>query len=106
MSQLDAQSNPIRSEFASDSEMTELIEMFVNEMPERISSISTCCREQRLTELQTLAHQLKGSGAGYGFEPISIVAAQLESSLKSHIDIETIRKEVDELVDICRRVAI
>jgi histidine phosphotransfer protein HptB len=106
MSNPDASTNPIHSEFASDTDMTELIEMFVNEMPDRISSLSECLRVQRLTELQTLAHQLKGSGAGYGFEPISLVAEQLESSLKSHADLETITQEVDKLVDICRRAAI
>lgn len=105
MPEPDAPSNAIRSEFANDPDMDELIEMFVNEMPERIASIAECYREQRLTELQTIAHQLKGSGAGYGFEPISITAADLEASLKRHTDLEAIRGEVDALVDICQRVS-
>ena len=105
MPQPDSPANAIRSEFADDPDMTELIDMFVDEMPDRINAIADCLRDQRLTELQTIAHQLKGSGAGYGFEPVSLVAAQLESSLKTHADLESIRDEVDALIDICRRLA-
>lgn len=104
MSKPDASSNLILSDFASDPDMAELIEMFVSEMPDKISAISECYQEQRLTELQTLAHQLKGSGAGYGFEPVTLIASQLESSLKSHVDLEAIRTEVDSLIDICGRL--
>ena len=105
MPQPDASSDPIRSEFADDPDMAELIEMFLDEMPSRVDSLSECLREERYTELQTLAHQLKGAGAGYGFEPVSLTAATLESSLKSHTDLEDIADEVDALIDICRRLS-
>lgn len=105
MPQPDSPTEPIRSEFAQDPDMADLINMFVEEMPSRIQSIADCYREQRLAELQTIAHQLKGSGAGYGFEPVSLTAAQLEASLKTHSDIESIRDEVDALIDVCRRLA-
>ena len=105
MPQPDSPSDVIRSEFSNDPDMTELIDMFVDEMPERISAIAACLRDQRLTELQTIAHQLKGSGSGYGFEAVSLVAGQLESSLKTHVDLEAIQDEVDALIDVCRRLA-
>ena len=105
MPQPESPTDPIRSEFSRDPDMAELINMFIEEMPSRMEAISECYREQRLTELQTLAHQLKGSGAGYGFEPVSLTAAQLEASLKSHSDLESIRDEVEALLDVCRRLA-
>jgi len=101
----DAKASPIRSDFADDADMAELIAMFVGEMPNRISAITECYEEQRLTELQTLAHQLKGSGSGYGFEPVSQIAAQLESALKSHVELEAMRNEVESLIDICGRLS-
>ncbi|RMH28864.1 MAG: Hpt domain-containing protein [Planctomycetota bacterium] len=105
MPQPDAPSDPIRSEFADDPDMAELIEMFLDEMPARVDALGECLREERLTELQTIAHQLKGAGAGYGFEPVSISAASLEGSLKAHSDLERIRADVDDLISICRRLS-
>lgn len=106
MPQPDAPIEPIRSEFASDPDMTELIDMFLQEMPDRIEAIAGALREDRLTELRTIAHQLKGAGAGYGFEPISYVAGRLETTLNSgYKDLDAIRNEVSSLIDVCRRAA-
>lgn len=99
-----APSDPVRSEFADDPDMAELVEMFVSEMPDRIGSLESCLREQRLSELQTIAHQLKGAGAGYGFEPVSLVAGRLEASLKTNAKLDAIDAEVNELIELCRRL--
>lgn len=99
-----APSDPVRSEFADDPDMADLVEMFVSEMPDRIGALESCLREQRLGDLQSLAHQLKGAGAGYGFEPVSLIAGRLEASLKTNAELDAINAEVNELIDICRRL--
>ena len=58
------------------------------------------------SDLQTLAHQLKGAGGGYGFAQITEVAGRLEQSLKSGSS-ETLTKEcVAELCAILRAVVV
>ena len=97
----------IRSEFADDPDMIELVEEFAASMPSRIEAIESLRAAGDLSGLIHLSHQLKGAGGGYGFAPISEVAARAEESLRS-LDapeqLESVRREIEELVDICQRV--
>ncbi len=100
------QSGEIRSEFRDDPEMAELISWFVQEMPERVNAIAESWRDQRIEELQRLAHQLKGACGGYGFQAVSDAAHRLEESLQVEQDLERAREDVERLVDMCRRVTV
>lgn len=96
---------PLRSTYAEDPEMKELVEMFVQEMPERIESIRAAFSAAELTRLRTLSHQLKGASAGYGFAPLGEAAGKVEDAVRSAPDeLDAIRARVDELLDLCRRV--
>jgi HPt (histidine-containing phosphotransfer) domain-containing protein len=53
--------------------------------------------------LRRLAHQLKGSCAGYGFPTIGDAAARLETSLETHAALEQVSTQVADLVDLCKR---
>lgn len=97
---------PLRSTFADDPEMRELIELFVQEMPARIRALEASWDERRTADLQRLAHQLKGASAGYGFHPIGAAAARLEEPLKrGEADIDRLREEFRELVELCSRAS-
>lgn len=97
---------PLQSTLASDPDMAELIEFFVDEIGERIDSIRNAAQENNLGHLRIVAHQLKGSATGYGFEPISKCAGELEHMI-DHSDpaaeAQTLRKQIDELVNLCQR---
>lgn len=81
---LDALENtPIRSEFCDDEDFRELIEMFIDGIQEKQQILNQASPSEQMGELQVLAHQLKGSGAGYGFEELSQIAAELELACKS-----------------------
>ena len=89
--------------------MAELVQFFVDEMKDRIDSIQTAAMQNDLGQLRVVAHQLKGSGSGYGFEPISRSATALEQLIDSGdvaADAETVRAQVDELIDLCRRATV
>lgn len=81
---LDALENaPVRSEFCDDEDFRELIEMFIDGIAEKQLILNQVSVTDQKEEIQVLAHQLKGSGAGYGFEELSQIAAELELACKA-----------------------
>lgn len=86
---------PIRSLFCDDEDFLELIEMFVDGIEEKKTFLRTVSTSGQVEELKVLAHQLKGASAGYGFEDLSEIAAELEVACKAvdHSGIE-LHKEI------------
>jgi histidine phosphotransfer protein HptB len=97
------------SEFASDPDMAELVDLFVTELPTRVAALDAAWSGKRIPDLTRLAHQLKGAGAGYGFPTIGTAAGALESRLKqldatgTQSSIERLAVEYRELLDLCAR---
>jgi HPt (histidine-containing phosphotransfer) domain-containing protein len=94
------------SELAGDPEMAELIQSFVNEIPERVRLVERHWERHELGELRRIAHQLKGACGGYGFPQVGQAAAKLENGLsrEENADLESVAERVRELVEMCRRV--
>lgn len=96
---------PIESEFKDDPDMTELVEMFVDEMSERIDAMEAAFASSDWDALKTVAHQLKGASGGYGFDTVGEAAATLEGTLKaSSSDTDAIKSELEALTSLCRRI--
>lgn len=91
------------SSLGTDPDMEELVEMFVDEMPERIAKLCGQYEAGNWSELQRLAHQLKGAAGSYGFDTITPFAARLEGSIRDGRTEVQIREALDDLVDLCRR---
>ena len=104
MSTINSESEPLHSTLGSDPDLGEIVTMFVDEMPGRISAISALLTDGKWDDLRRAAHQLKGSAGSYGFEPISPMAAKVEDAIRSGEPEEAIRAAVDELLDLCDRV--
>jgi HPt (histidine-containing phosphotransfer) domain-containing protein len=100
----------LRSDFATDPDMREILEIFVREMPTRVGELLGSWERQELEKVGRLAHQLKGAGGGYGFGVISDAAAALERSVATlraaptGTMIEEAKAQVDRLADLCKRV--
>ena len=97
---------PLLSSFADDPDMQELIDLFISDLSERIDLIAQSAESSDYDRLRTIAHQLKGAAAGYGYAPIGDAARELELTLKLSsptLDEQTIREQTDDLLDICRR---
>lgn len=94
---------PLLSSYADDPEMVELIDEFLNSLPDRVNALCAALIKADATRLTRLAHQLKGASAGYGFTPIGEAAAHLEDTLRSTPD--TIPSQtnqiVTELIGLC-----
>ena len=86
-----------------DDDMLELVEMFVEELPDKITAIEKAIGEQDLAMLATLAHQLKGSAGGYGFPSITDSATKIEHGAKASENLETLKSQIGALADLCRR---
>jgi len=95
---------PIVSEYASDPDMLELIEMFVTELPTRIDAILDACQKNDLATVATVAHQIKGAGGGYGYPMLTDVAKALEMGAKAAKDAAAVKEQVDALVAMCKGV--
>lgn len=101
---------PLRSTLEGDPDMAELVGLFVGDLPQRINSIEQAWAARRASDIQRLAHQLRGSSASYGFPTIGESAARLEDSIRSLSQaptdtLDNLRRSVDELVELCKRAA-
>ena len=109
--QADAQSGePIRSTLASNTDMGELIEWFVNHLDQRTADLTEAWRQGDLERLRTVAHQMKGSSAGFGFEVLGHAAGELERLLIDHEsterELDAIQRRLDDLLGLCSRAIV
>ncbi|MDX2115228.1 MAG: Hpt domain-containing protein [Planctomycetota bacterium] len=101
---------PLRSAFCADPDMRELIDLFVEAMPDRVRSLRESLEHARLDDLRRLAHQLRGAAGSYGFAPVGDAAGRVEDQLRNIAAsdasaVEQVKAAVDELVNLCRRVS-
>jgi len=73
--------DPIRSRFADDPEMREIVAFFVAEVPNRLHELRQAWSSGDRVRVRTIAHQMKGAAGGYGFGEIGESAARLEAAL-------------------------
>jgi histidine phosphotransfer protein HptB len=104
----DKSSVPQRPEFiysslAADPDLRELVDTFVQEMPDRMSALQTQADTRNWEQLARTAHQLKGSAGSYGFHEITPCAARLEGAVRDGRQEGHILAAVNELLDLCRR---
>ncbi|MGE3779315.1 MAG: Hpt domain-containing protein, partial [Pirellulaceae bacterium] len=62
---------PLYSRLGNDPDLSDLVEMFVEGMADRIARLEDACARRDWTNLRKTAHQLKGSAGGYGFDTIT-----------------------------------
>jgi CheY-like chemotaxis protein len=92
------------STIGADPKYKKLLEKFVSRLPDRVTVLSKLMQEQNLSELERAVHQLKGAGHGYGFSAITDIAARAEEQIRAAGNVDTIRSEVNGLIDLIRSV--
>lgn len=105
----ESQAAPLVSTLASDPDMVELVEFFLEEIDDRIDVIQAASQADDMVGLRTVAHQLKGAAGGYGFDPISQTAGELEHLIDANEAAkvtEEIQQRVDELIGLCKRASV
>jgi len=94
-------SGPIYSELAeSDPSFAEIVELFIESLPERLSAMQQAFEKNDIDALGRLTHQLKGAGAGHGYPCLTEKAAELEQQVKESAlgDVGTGLTQLSELV--------
>lgn len=92
----------IYSELATDPDLADIVQMFVDEMPDRIRQLQACYDRHDHDALGRVAHQLKGSAGSYGFAAVSPAAAKLEYAVRELKQEEAIQHTLAELLYLCQ----
>jgi len=95
----------IRSVFADDPDMAEILAEFVATLPDRVAALEEHFETNNLAELLRLTHQLKGAGGGFGFDSLTAAAADLEQAVKQGLPPNTVRRNLDSLLTLIRSIA-
>jgi CheY-like chemotaxis protein/HPt (histidine-containing phosphotransfer) domain-containing protein len=91
------------SPVADNPRFAALLEMFVAELPERAERLERSVERGDLVAVTSLAHQLQGAAASYGFGAISAAAASLEAMARTRQSLDQITPVVHRVADLCRR---
>lgn len=94
--------SPVRSRYADDPTMRAIVARFASALPERSDRLRQALLKADLDALNSLAHQLKGTAGGYGFDSISSAAAELEEeTLSLEADLAMVRERVEDITILC-----
>jgi len=94
----------VYSHLAADPDLGELVDIFVQEMPDRIDALDAQAKSRDWSQLAETAHQIKGTAGCYGFEEITPCAARLEAAAREAEQEPQILAVLDELLSLCRRI--
>lgn len=91
----------ITSSLTDDPDYKKTIERFVKDLPGKVQAIEDDLGEGNLEQLRAKIHSLKGLGGFAGFPIFTEKARQIEENLTDE-KIEEVRKQVNELVLLCK----
>jgi two-component system, sensor histidine kinase len=91
------------SPHAAADAMRHAVTGFVSRLPTRVDSLVSFMNAGDIEELRRLVHQLKGVGSGFGFPRITDAAARAESLIKATPTIDSVRAEIEQLVQLIRQ---
>jgi histidine phosphotransfer protein HptB len=104
MTQTSTESEYVYSRLGSDPNLADIVDMFVNEMPNRVELLLDSMSKGDWDAVRQAAHRLKGAAGSYGFDAISPVAGKLEAAVLNKQPEEDIGEAVADLIVLCRRV--
>jgi HPt (histidine-containing phosphotransfer) domain-containing protein len=67
-----------------DADLKDLIPGFLDNRKADIGKLKDALEKKDFETIQRIAHDLKGIGAGYGFDKISDIGLELENASKAH----------------------
>ena len=98
------QAEAIYSSLATDPDLCELAEMYVDEMPDKIVALEAAFSSGDMEALCQKAHKLKGSAGSYGFDQLTPYAAALEAAARNKQPLDQVCVALNQVITLCRRV--
>lgn len=92
---------PLNSSLEGDAAMTDAIVAFVAELPKQIRGLEAAAIASETEGLLAHLRTLKSQAGGFGFEPISQMAAEIENGVLAKKAIVELVAEVKQLVKLC-----
>ena len=89
----------------SDPGFADLVEEFLKAMPERVSELEATLADRDFDALRRAAHELKGSGGGYGYPAVTESAARLEQQAIA-AQLEACQQGFEELKNLLSRLVV
>jgi signal transduction histidine kinase/DNA-binding response OmpR family regulator len=65
-----------------DPDIIDLIPNFIAERKKDVERIRKFIKDKKTLEIQTISHQMKGCGEGYGFKEISVFGREIENAIR------------------------
>jgi CheY-like chemotaxis protein len=93
---------PLFSSLADEKDMADLINGFVEELPGKLRAVEEVWVAKNMEQLESLARQIKSEAGGFGYEPISEAASQVELGIQNNADEVHIEAAMEELVRWCK----
>lgn len=98
--------DPISSDLVKeDPSYADIVVQFVEGLSERLSAMESALTGSDFDALRVAAHQLKGSGGGYGYPVLTQHAAELEQRARQ-ASLDQCAKELEELKQLCARIVV
>lgn len=94
----------IHSTLESDPVLGEIVEMFVDEVPNRAETLLTQAASKDWESLNRTAHQLKGAFGSHGFSTVMESARNLEMATSEYRSEQKILAALNDLLAMCQRV--
>ncbi|MDP1562206.1 MAG: Hpt domain-containing protein [Pirellulaceae bacterium] len=91
------------SELRDDPDFLPLIEHFVCRLIDKADRMLELIKSRRFDEIAQLAHQLKGSGGGYGYPTLSEAARAVEFASKNDPQVDQVKPLILELSELCHQ---
>ena len=98
--------DPIGSELVKeDPSFADIVGEFVEGLSARLTAMEEALRGSDFETLRTAAHQLKGSGGGYGYPLVTERATELEQHARAQAHDDCVQS-FGELQRICSRIVV
>ncbi len=96
-----SKTEPLMSMFRGDEAMKPLIDEFVQSIPTTLRKIEEAVAADDASQIESITRSLKGEGKSFGFDPISELAAKVESGIQAGNDLNALKGKISELNEMC-----